>query len=162
MRGISGSGKSTVAKKLASKLDATLIEYDDIKSELVDVLQCDNLAPISYKIARNLIKSNLAFGNNVIFDSLGYFEENYRKCKRLLPKEYKMVIIECKCENKEVLRRRLLNRKNIKRAQGNDYESAINSIAKMETIKHPHFFVLDTTKSINLAVDLVINYLESI
>ena len=102
MRGVSGSGKSTVARKLASEMKAVLVEYDDIKSGLVDLLKNDNLAPTSYEISRNLIKSNLIIGNNVIFDSLGYFEENYKKCKKLLPKDYKMVIIECRCDDNNI------------------------------------------------------------
>ena len=162
MRGIPGSGKSTIALKLAQCLRATLVEYDDIKSELIDVIDRKLIARTAYNIAKSLVKTNLKAKNDIIFDSLGYFSSAFRDYRKNLPQHYKLIIFECEAEDPPLIHKRILNRKDIKKSQNRIVFNVADSKKKIEKVKHIYNWKLKTNKPIHETLNEALRFLRLI
>lgn len=68
MIGISGSGKSTVAKKLAEQSGAKIVSTDGIRGEFGDETRQD-INGLVFKIARTRVEFDLSKGQDVIVDA---------------------------------------------------------------------------------------------
>ena len=68
MVGLSASGKSTIANKIAKETDAIIISTDSIRGELGDVIDQSNNEEV-FKIFHKRIKEGLLNGQNVIADA---------------------------------------------------------------------------------------------
>ena len=69
MVGISGSGKSSVAKKLSTKYNAIIISSDELRKELFnDVNDMEHNGKV-FETLNQRVKENLLNGNNVIVDA---------------------------------------------------------------------------------------------
>lgn len=68
MVGVSGSGKSTIAKKLALASGAKIVSTDAIRGEFGDETRQD-LNGFVFQIARNRVQWTLSLGEDVIVDA---------------------------------------------------------------------------------------------
>jgi len=74
MAGLPGVGKSTVARGLAERLPAVLVNVDDIESSLISAEFERSFATglASYLVAGQVARANLELGSHVIVDAANY------------------------------------------------------------------------------------------
>ncbi len=70
--GLPGAGKSTIARLLASRLNAVWLRIDSIEQSLVqsEKITMSDMGPAGYLVAYAIAADNLKLGNNVIADSV--------------------------------------------------------------------------------------------
>lgn len=70
--GLPGTGKSTIARLLASRLNAVWLRIDSIEQSLVqsEKITMSDMGPAGYLVAYAIAADNLKLGNNVIADSV--------------------------------------------------------------------------------------------
>lgn len=70
--GLPGTGKSTIARLLASRLNAVWLRIDSIEQSLVqsEKITMSDMGPTGYLVAYAIAADNLKLGNNVIADSV--------------------------------------------------------------------------------------------
>lgn len=69
-----GVGKSTLAAKLASTIQATFVRIDTIEQGLKDVFGISKIDGGGYQLAHRIAQENLLLGNFVIADSVNPWE----------------------------------------------------------------------------------------
>ena len=73
--GLPGTGKSTLAKKLAAHLEATYLRIDSIEHALKgSMLNVDDVMDAGYLVGYALAKDNLSIGKTVVADSVNPLE----------------------------------------------------------------------------------------
>jgi len=160
-RGPPGVGKSTIARGLGAKLKIPVIDYDDVKGELVSYLQMPELAIASYNIVNNLLRTNSSLGFPVIFDSHGYYKEAFDKCVSLVGLG-QILLVNCQCSSEEEWRLRLAARaRTTKKSQINDLERII-ATTNMEPVEARYPIDIDTVNPVDHNVSLIIGYLRQI
>jgi len=87
MVGVSGSGKSTFAKKIQSETDSEIVETDAIRFELTGNASDQSKNGLVFGIAKKRIRENLSSGKNVIFDATNLSVKDRREFIEL-GKEY--------------------------------------------------------------------------
>ena len=112
MRGYPGTGKSTIARLLATSLHAPLIDRDIIRRVAVDIY--GNASPVgqfSYELMFALTREQLSLGLSVVVDTPLTYRRTYEGCLELA-REYdtKMLVVRCQCPP-DVQKRRLEGRK---------------------------------------------------
>jgi predicted kinase len=89
LSGLPATGKSTLAKNLAKKLNAVYIRIDTIEQGIKDL--CDfNVQGEGYRLAYKITEDNLKIGNNVISDQCNPM--------KLTRKEWNNVAIKNNCQ----------------------------------------------------------------
>ncbi|RUR97194.1 AAA family ATPase [Pectobacterium polaris] len=70
--GLPGTGKSTIARLLASRLNAVWLRIDSIEQSLIrsEKTTMSDMGPAGYLVAYAIAADNLKLGNNVIADSV--------------------------------------------------------------------------------------------
>lgn len=68
--GLPGSGKSTMAAKLASAIQAVYIRIDTVEQGLRDICEISQIDGKGYRLSYRIAQENLQLGNNVIADSV--------------------------------------------------------------------------------------------
>ncbi len=113
MSGLPGSGKSTVAKRLAADLGCAVISVDTIERGLheagVDASEPIGLA--AYAVANRLVHAQLSMGHTVIADAVNHHPEA-RQAWLDLAAEHKIDIrvIHVECSDEALHRARLESR----------------------------------------------------
>jgi len=112
MRGYPGTGKSTIARAIATALDAPLIDRDIIRQMGVDIL--GNLAAIgrfSYELMFALTREQLKLGLSAVVDTPLTYRTTYEQAKQMAETfSIPMLVVHCKCPP-EVQKCRLEGRK---------------------------------------------------
>lgn len=159
-RGLPGVGKSAIARALSKILSIAIIDYDDVKGELVGSLKNPELPIKSYNIVKNIINSNIFLGNSIIFDSHGFYKETLKKCTDIIG-EGNVVLVNCVCTNEEIWNQRLINRtEDIKPSQINNLNLIKESENKMESLTCQHWINIDTLEDIDLNVNKIVCFLR--
>ena len=108
--GLPGSGKTTIARALASHLRATYLRIDNIEQ----ALRNGGLAEVGkagYDIANALARSNLALGNQVVADCVNPVAESRQAWQGIAEAEQSPLLnIEVVCTDIAEHRRRVENR----------------------------------------------------
>ncbi|MFJ5333487.1 AAA family ATPase [Pectobacterium sp. CHL-2024] len=70
--GLPGTGKSTIARLLATRLNAVWLRIDSIEQSLIrsEKFTMSDMGPAGYLVAYAIAADNLKLGNNVIADSV--------------------------------------------------------------------------------------------
>ncbi|KTD75103.1 AAA family ATPase [Legionella waltersii] len=93
--GLPGTGKSTIAKELAKRLNAVYLRVDSIEQAIKDFNHNNNLmGPEGYVISYAIAQDNLCLGNHDIADSVNPIE--------LTRYEWRQVAIESLCPFVEI------------------------------------------------------------
>ena len=112
MHGEPGSGKSTIARAIAPRIDAIVLDKDIIKSALLRVGADEPLAASgAYEAYFDLARSLIRQGRSVILDNPVYWttvEERWLALSALAGSP--PLLIECVCANRAELVRRLATR----------------------------------------------------
>ncbi len=112
MRGYPGTGKSTIARLLATALHAPLIDRDIIRKTAVDLFgNLPQVGQFSYELMFALVREQLRLGLSVVVDTPLTYRTTYEQCKELAQSfQTPMLVVHCQCPS-EVQKRRLEGRK---------------------------------------------------
>ena len=112
LKGLPGSGKSTLGRALAQKLGCALVDKDDIK-DIIDG-HSDGAGRLAYEVMFNIARKQLRVGNSAICDSPLTYEELYRRACRLAREEdASLAVVECVCPDTEEWQQRIEGRKEL-------------------------------------------------
>ncbi len=148
--GLPATGKSTLAKRLAKKLNAVVLNTDVIRKEIFPKPKyTEEEKRIVYDVLFLLTKYLLMNGINVILDGTFYKRSIRHKAYDIAKKLGKtFIVIECIC-NEDVVRERLKKRRKEKSISDADYNVYKKIKSQFEKIERPHIIV-DTTNNIDL------------
>ncbi|AZD01707.1 AAA family ATPase [Pseudomonas chlororaphis] len=108
--GLPGSGKTTIARALASHLRATYLRIDNIEQALRNGGLVE-VGKAGYDIANALARSNLALGNRVVADCVNPVAESRQAWQGIAEAEQSPLLnIEVVCTDVAEHRRRVENR----------------------------------------------------
>ena len=68
--GLPGTGKSTLASRLANHLKATYLRIDTVEQGLREVCRINEIEGMGYRLSYRIARENLLLGNTVISDSV--------------------------------------------------------------------------------------------
>lgn len=110
LRGLPGSGKSTLGRALSRRLGWPIIDKDDVK-DLIDG-HCDDSGTLAYAVMFNVARRQLQQGLNVICDSPLTYASLYEQARQVAQETgAKLVVLECVCSDEEEWRRRVDSRR---------------------------------------------------
>jgi predicted kinase len=112
MRGYPGTGKSTIARAIATALHAPLIDRDIIRQKAVDIFgDVAGVGRFSYELMFALTHEQLRLGLSVVVDTPLTYRTTYEQSKELARAFHTpMLVVHCQCPP-EVQKRRLEGRK---------------------------------------------------
>ena len=112
MRGYPGTGKSTIARAIATALHAPLIDRDIIRQKAVDILgDVPGVGRFSYELMFALTREQLRLELSVVVDTPLTYRTTYEQSKELARAFHTpMLVVHCQC-SPEVQKRRLEGRK---------------------------------------------------
>ena len=112
MRGYPGTGKSTIARLLATALHAPLIDRDIIRQMAVDLFgDLPQVGQFSYELMFALAREQLRLGLSIVVDTPLTYRTTYEQCKELAKTFHTpMLVVHCQCPP-DVQKRRLEGRK---------------------------------------------------
>jgi predicted kinase len=113
MSGLPGTGKSELAKHLASALGMPVFSVDPIESALLlaGIRHCFETSLAAYLVAEALARAQLELGQSVIIDAVNAVEpakEMWRELART--HNERLRIVECRCSDEALHRVRLASR----------------------------------------------------
>lgn len=112
MAGFPGSGKSTIARALAQRIDGIVVDIDAIKSALLGAgIDFDLAGAAAYEVSRAVARELLGQARSAILDSPCYFEEIIERGRALAAEHgVPYCFVECALDDVGELRRRLRSR----------------------------------------------------
>ena len=112
MRGYPGTGKSTVARAIATRLRAPLIDRDILRQKAVDIFgELPQVGHFSYELMFALAAEQLSLGLSVVVDTPLTYRTTYEQARELAGSfSTPMLVVHCQCPP-EVQKRRLEGRK---------------------------------------------------
>jgi len=126
--GLPGSGKTTLAKRLAGELNAAFVRIDTVEQGLKDTCGMDSIEAQGYLLSHRVCKDNLLCGNNVIADSVNPIKLSRDEWEQVASSvNCPYVNIEIFCSDKDEHRHRLESRENgIEKLKNPTWEQVIN------------------------------------
>src|SRR5947209_9813864 len=99
MRGSPGTGKSTIARLLATSLHAPLIDRDIIRQLAVDLFgNVPQIGQFSYELMFALAREQLQLGLSVVIDTPLTYRRTYEKCQEIAQDIHTpMLVVHCQC-----------------------------------------------------------------
>jgi predicted kinase len=176
MSGAPGAGKTTVARAVARRIGAIVIDHDVTKSGLLEANVPAAIAgAASYSVLNAVARHLLQQGYSVIFDSPCFYEELLERGQLLAREahaEYRY--IECVVADLDELDRRLRTRPRLPSqlagvwapptaGSGKTYISDDVFRDWIANMKRPaiDYLTLDTTQSLDMCVDVAVAYITT-
>ncbi|MHA3737755.1 AAA family ATPase [Pseudomonas sp. Eth.TT006] len=110
--GLPGTGKTTIAKLLASRLDATCLRIDSIEQALRNAgVLADDVGSSGYQIANELAMNNLRPGHSVVVDCVNPVAESRQAWADVAARSgVRLLNVEVVCPDQQEHRRRVEHR----------------------------------------------------
>lgn len=162
MSGLPGSGKSTIAEHIASKLSIAVLSVDPIESAILKsgIQRSFTTGLAAYLVAETLAEEQLKLGNTVIVDAVNAEEEGKQTWLNVSRKQgVPLLVIECENSNLELHQKRVLARRRslhgIPEVSWNDVEDRRKKFTNwnVSTLK------IDTSKSFSHNVERILLYI---
>lgn len=167
MSGYPGSGKSSLARSIAKRTTAVILDHDIVKSSLMESLGASvgfkEVGKISYDVEWALIDFHLSQGLNVILDSPCLYSELVEKGLNVTQKyNAKYKYVECLLNDYDEINNRLRNReKMISQIEKVPSEEALlYTIKKAQKPANVRIHIVDSSKPMDTYIKSVIEYLN--
>jgi predicted kinase len=166
--GLSGTGKTTLARAVARERAAVYLDKDTIKDETLRLgreLKIEGAVQLSgalsYSLLIPLAKDNLTLGLSVLLDTpAGHkiFQDGVEELVRDTKVELKL--IECITTDESMLRQRIEDRtESVAEYRTKDWEALQQARARLERLSGPRL-VVDTAEQVSINLARVLKYLE--
>ena len=166
MKGLAGSGKSTLGRALSRQLGWPLIDKDDAK-DLLDG-HAPAAGPLAYAIMFNIARRQLLQGLNVICDSPLTGSISYERAQKIAIETHaSLAVVECICSGENLWKQRINDRKALQlpahhQTDWDAYQLLLGQSQFQEhlySITHPHL-VVDTAQPLQECLTLVLTWLD--
>jgi predicted kinase len=144
--GLPGTGKTTVAKKIADKTGSFVFNTDIVRKELFEKPgYTENEKSLIYNLLFEMAEKFLRSAKNVVLDGTFYKKELRERVRKIAEKmNSDFHLVEVKCEEK-ILKGRMGKRKKEKTPSDADFGVYMKIKKEFEPISEKHF-VIDTGK----------------
>lgn len=167
MSGFPGSGKSTVARRVAKHTGAVIIDHDVVKTALMEAMnESENnraSGGIAYHIEWSLISYHLGQGHSVIHDCPCFYEPMVAQGAELSHKHgAAFKYVECYLDNMDEINYRLKNRERMI-SQITEIQSEEGFRKRIADSKRPpdtDYLVVDTSRPVDDYIDEVLQYIS--
>lgn len=168
MSGFPGSGKSALARQIAKRTGAVIIDHDIVKSALLQTnegvpIDTKLAGKISYNIDWSLVEFHLSQGQDVVFDSPCLYQEMIDRGTDLSKKyNVKYKYVECYLNDIHEINYRLKNRERMI-SQIREVKSEEIFKYTIENSKKPSEYkcmVIDTGKPLESYINDVMKYIN--
>ena len=158
--GLPGTGKSTLAHKLAKRTNATLLRTDSVRKELFDESRyTEDEKEIVYRTIFLMTRYLLPW-QNVVIDGTFYKREiRHRVYELARQRGNEMRVVECTCPEHVIKRRMERRGTRVRVLSDADYEVYLKIKHLFEPIKRTHITV-DTSGNSRESAEYVIRELE--
>jgi predicted kinase len=167
LKGMPGSGKSTLGRAISKRLGWPIIDKDDVK-DLIDG-HSDDSATLSYQVMFNIARRQLEQGLNVICDSPLTYEGLYEEARQVaIEAGARLVVLECVCQDEAEWQRRVDARKDLELPGHHmtnwrklqEYRQSVEGKTEY-AISDPHL-VVHTNRPIDVLVQQAVEWLERV
>jgi predicted kinase len=165
MKGLAGSGKSTLGRALSKQLGWPLIDKDDVLDLLDGHAQA--AGPPAYDIMFNIARRQLLQGLNVICDSPLTGRISYERAQGIARETHaSLAVLECVCSDESLWKQRINGRKAFQlpahhQTDWDAFQIFLRQpfVQEMYSIAHPHLIV-DTVQPLDECLTSVRTWLE--
>lgn len=165
LKGLPGSGKSTIGRALSKQLRWPLIDKDDARDLFEN--QAPGTGGLAYDIMFNIARRQLLQELSVICDSPLTSHMGYERAQAIAAETNAfLVLIECICPDEDLLRQRLAARQTLRlpphhQMDWNRFEAYRRFYLSQDTysITHPRL-VVDTVKPLDECLMQITQWLE--
>lgn len=158
--GLPGTGKSTLAKAVAEKIDAVYLNSDSIRLGMLEEREyTEEEKKQVYEAMFEKSAEEMKEGKNVVLDATFYKKELRDDAKETADEAgTDFYVIEC-VTHEDLLRERILNRGKEETESEADFEVYKKVKEQFEPVSEEHLAV-DTSNEIEKQVELVLAYLR--
>lgn len=169
MSGFPGSGKSTLSREIARRLDAVIVDHDVTKTALLESTAQHSLDPelagrVAYDLDWALVEFHLSLGRNVILDSpclYGVMIDRGLAMTANSGATYRYV--ECLVDDVDEINRRLREReRKLSQIGSVSPENFYRTVTANKRPAHMHTLTIDTNRPLETYLHDVIAYLQGI
>ncbi|MFC4682971.1 MULTISPECIES: AAA family ATPase [unclassified Exiguobacterium] len=169
MSGFPGSGKSTLSREIARRLDAVIVDHDVTKTALLELTAQHSLDPelagrVAYDLDWALVEFHLSLGRNVILDSpclYGVMIDRGLAMTANSGATYRYV--ECLVDDVDEINRRLREReRKLSQIRSVSPEDFYRTVTASKRPAHMHTLTIDTNRPLETYLPDVIAYLQGI
>ena len=162
MHGEPGSGKSTVARALARRIGAVVLDKDVIKAALLRAgIEEARAAPAAYDVYFAQADDLLRLGHSIILDNPVFWPRVEERWLELSDRAGSPpVLVECVCADKTELQRRLVTRAALE-SQPRSLLDLARHPGAAPTLFQPRL-VLDTTRRLADLIDEALAYIDAL
>ncbi len=158
--GLPGTGKTTLAKAVAEKIDAISINSDSIRMSMLEEREyTEEEKKMIYQAMFEEAGKNLKEGKNVVLDAT-FYKKELRESVEEVAKEAGtgFCIVEC-VTHEDLLKERIFKRKKEETESEADFEVYKKVKTQFEPIEEEHLAV-DTSVELEKQIELVMNYIK--
>lgn len=150
--GLPGTGKTTLAKKIADETKSFLLNTDIIRKKMIyEPKYTEEEKSLVYKLLFEMAEKFLMTGKNVVLDGTFYKKDLRERAKEIAKKtKNKFRMVEVRCDEK-IVRKGMKERSKKESVSDADFEVYKKIKKQFEPIKERHM-ILDTTKGFNQAI----------
>ncbi len=165
MKGLAGSGKSTLSRALSRHLGWPLIDKDDVKDLLDGHIPA--AGGLAYDIMFSIARRQLSQGLSVICDSPLTGGMAYEHVQAIAAETHaSLAILECSCSDESLWRQRINDRKALQLPAHHQTDWEAFQVFRRQhqalgddSITHPHL-VVDTVKSLHECLTEVVEWFD--
>lgn len=169
MSGFPGSGKSTLSREIARRLDVVIVDHDVTKTALLESTSQHSLdgvlaGKLAYDIDWALVEFHLSLGRNVILDSPCLYDVMIERGLTIASNSgatYRYV--ECVIDDIDEINRRLRERdRKLSQIKSVSPEDFHRTVAGSKKPVHMHTLTIDTNRPLVTYISDVTAYLQAI